>query len=103
MSRIERLEYFLSLNEKDVFSRYALALEFLNLEQYDNAIKHLEMCISFDNQYLAAYYQLAVIWIKVEQFSKAQHVIEQAKLLAEKLVDFKTLAELNLLSDEIES
>jgi tetratricopeptide (TPR) repeat protein len=56
--RILALKDFLLENKHDVFSRYALALEYRALHQRENALEELGRLITDDPRYIAAYQQM---------------------------------------------
>jgi tetratricopeptide (TPR) repeat protein len=60
--RLEALLQFLAQDPDDTFTRYAIALEYIASEEYDEAIKFLESVLTLDNNYLAAYQQLGHIY-----------------------------------------
>jgi len=55
MSKIEQLREFLKENPGDSFLRFALALEFIKIENFDDALKLFKLLVEEDPQYLATY------------------------------------------------
>ena len=58
MSRIDALKQFLEEDPKDSFSRYALAMEYVKLDRYDDAITEYRTVVREDPSYVATYFQL---------------------------------------------
>ena len=58
MSRIDALKQFLAEDPNDSFSRYALAMEYVKLGEYDDAIREYRTVAERDPDYVATYYQL---------------------------------------------
>jgi len=58
MTRIDALMQFLEEDPGDSFSRYALAMEYVKLDRYEDAIAEYRKVIRNEPEYLATYYQL---------------------------------------------
>ena len=99
--RIQYLEQLLQNDPNDSFLNYALALEYVKLNQVTDAIELLEALRRDDPGYSPTYYQLAVIYIEQNQPQKAKPIIEEGMMLT-KNNDAKTYNELRGLLDEIE-
>lgn len=97
-NRIQKLEYFLSLNPKDIFSNYALALELIKDKSFIQACDYLKKCIELNRQYISAYYQLALVYIQIEDFNSFELIKKEGISLAQSLNDSKTENEFNILS-----
>ena len=54
--RLELLKRYLLEDPSDCFLRYALALEFMSMNDFENAYEHLEKLLNDEPDYLAAYY-----------------------------------------------
>src|SRR5687768_16561599 len=65
MNRIEILKGFLEDSPDDSFSRYALALEYVKLGQYDDAVREFETVKTGDPGYVATYFQLGQLYQKL--------------------------------------
>lgn len=59
--RLEKLLEMLAQNEVDTFVNYALAMEYLGLNQKEKAEDFFRNCIDLDEKYTPAYYQLALL------------------------------------------
>ncbi len=56
-TRLELLKRYLEEDPSDSFLRYALALEFIKLNDNNHAYQQLEKLLNDDPDYLAGYYQ----------------------------------------------
>lgn len=99
--RIQYLEQLLQNDPNDSFLNYALALEYVKLNNISEAIALLEALRADDPGYTPTYYQLGVIYLEQNQPEKAKPVIEEGMKLT-KTNDAKTYNELRSLLDEIE-
>lgn len=75
--RIAQLKKFLESDPNDSFSRYALALEYLNANLLQEAQSEFETLLQSDPNYTATYYHLGKLYEK-------QGLPEKAKALYEK-------------------
>ena len=94
MSRIDTIKGFLDDDPKDSFSRYALALEYVKLDRWDDAIQEFETIISNDAEYVATYYQLAKAYEHQEQRDKAEATYRTGMAVAIGAKDMHTVSEL---------
>ena len=101
MSRIETLKGFLTQDPKDSFSRYALALEYAKLEQFEDARRELETVKSNDPEYVATYYQLGQLYQKMSLPHEAEKTLRTGILVAGKAGDSHTQSELAAALDAL--
>ena len=94
MNRIEILKGFLKDNSNDSFSRYALALEYVKLEQNDEALREFEIVSKNDPGYVATYYQLGQLYQKLGQKHEAEKTFRTGISVAAKAGDEHTRSEL---------
>jgi Tfp pilus assembly protein PilF len=94
MSRIDAIKGFLEDDPKDSFSRYALALEYVKLDRWDDAIQEFEIVISNDAEYVATYYQLAKAYEHQEQRDKAESTYRTGMEVGVHAKDMHTVGEL---------
>ena len=94
MNRIEILKGFLQENSRDSFSRYALALEYVKLEQTENAIREFETVKKNDPDYLATYFQLGQLYQKLGQIHEAEKTFRTGITVAAKAGEEHTRSEL---------
>jgi Tfp pilus assembly protein PilF len=72
MSRIDALKGFLADNPADSFSRYALALEYIKIDRFGNAVGEFESIVRNDPDYLATYYQLGKAYEHEDSTTEAE-------------------------------
>jgi len=105
VERIEKLKSFIAADPTDLFSRHALAMEWVKVGDFNSAIQQMEEIISLDDQYLGTYYHLGKTYEKVSFFEKAIAVYEKGIQMARHLSKQHELRELmgalNLLKDEL--
>jgi Tfp pilus assembly protein PilF len=94
MNRIEILKSFLKDNPDDSFSRYALALEYVKLEQNNEALQEFETVRKRDPDYVATYYQLGQLYQKLGLKHEAEKTFRTGITIAAKAGDEHTRSEL---------
>jgi Tfp pilus assembly protein PilF len=94
MNRIEILKGFLVESPSDSFSRYALALEYVKLEQHDDALREFETVKSNDPAYVATYFQLGQLYQKLGRSHEAEKTFRTGITVAAKAGDEHTRSEL---------
>ncbi len=102
MERIELLKGFLAEDPGDNFSLYALALEYVKLNNVTEAIQLLEKLLEKNPGYLAAYYQLGKLFEMQQQPDRASGVFEKGIEVARRQKNQKTLSELQSALDLLE-
>lgn len=93
-NRLEMILEMLGNNPDDEFLRYAAALEYIKLEETDEAIRYLKSLIKDSPDYLASYYQLGKLLEIKNKASQAIKVYQKGKAIAQKQRDVKALGEL---------
>lgn len=93
MNRISQLEQFLREDPHDPFNIYALALEYLKI---DNKKSYSLFQKLFEERpdYLPTYYPFAHLLSELQQFDKAELIFKQGIEKARDANDLKTLKEL---------
>ncbi len=94
-NRIKLLLEYLTDNPIDVFSNYALAIEYQALKEYNKAITQLENLKQIDLNYLATYYTLGKLYEQINTPTLAISNYKLGVVLAKQIKDNKTLRELN--------
>lgn len=94
MARIDMLKQFLKENANDSFSRYALALEYVKLNQVEDARQEFETVRDKDPDYLATYYQLGQLYIRLGLRHEAEKTFRTGITVAVKQKDAHTQSEL---------
>ena len=86
--RLDALFRLLKNDPKDAFTLYAVALEYISLKEYENAIKYLNEVIEQDEKYVAAYQQLGYVFSilnrKQEAVKTYRKGFEVANLIGDK-------------------
>ena len=106
MDRIAFLSEFIQSNPHDLFSKHALALEWIKQGDDDNALKLFQEIISIDPQYVGSYYHMAKLQERVQGSQAAMDTYQLGIKVAESIQDQHALRELKSalqqLTDEME-
>jgi tetratricopeptide (TPR) repeat protein len=100
MSRMDILLKLIETDPNDSFSRYALGLEYVSLNDYDEAQKEFNFILTNDPQYLPVYYQLGKVFELAGDTDKALKIYQQGLYVASSQNDLHTKSE---LQDAIDS
>ena len=92
--RIALLKKFLSEQPSDPFNKYALSLEYLGLDERDEASRLLDELLEEHPTYLPTYYQAAHFHWENEEFDRASEIFSKGIDLANAAGDNKAEAEL---------
>jgi len=101
VQRLEKLLQFLAENEADTFILYALAIEYIGLNQNDVAEKYLRQCLQMDSSYIPAYYQLGLLLQGQNKEEESVSILQQGLQLLNGSKDQKTINEFRSLIEEI--
>ncbi len=101
MNRIGVIQQMLADNPEDVFLHYALAMEFMSIQNNTAAIEQLEWIRHAQSDYLPLYYQLAHLYEAGGDNEKAIETYEAGIALADTLNDHKTRGELRSALEEL--
>ena len=93
-SRIEQLQEFLEEDGNDSFLKYALALEYVRIDEKDAAKDCFLQLVEEDENYLASYYQLGKLYESANDLENAVEIYKKGIKIAQKNEDKKTLLEL---------
>ena len=91
---IEKLESYLKIDPKDTFTRFALALEYIKLDNLDKACRLFEEIVADDPDYVGTYYHLGGLYYKLKRAEDAIHTYRQGMEIAKKSGDQHALSEL---------
>jgi tetratricopeptide (TPR) repeat protein len=94
-TRIEMLKRYLEEDPSDSFLRYALALEFIALNEAKLAISQLEKLLEDDPDYLPAYYMAGKTSESLGMISNAEIWYKKGMEVARSQKDQHTLSELS--------
>ncbi len=84
----------------DLFLQYALAMEYLGMQQLDKAQERLQQIITADEHYVAAYYQLGLLLQQTDE-AAAVKVFEKGMQEAQAKGERKTVNEFRSALDEL--
>lgn len=79
---------------KDLFSKFALALELLKRNDVDKARLLFESVLKQDSDYLGVYYHLGKLYQSLEKFDQAMQMFEDGVVVATKKGDQHSKSEL---------
>jgi tetratricopeptide (TPR) repeat protein len=77
MSRIETLLNFLKDDPKDIFTRYAIGLEYVKLKETQKAVTSFTQVIELDPTYAPAYHQLGLLYVTLRKKDEARDILRQ--------------------------
>ncbi|MFZ4621082.1 MAG: hypothetical protein ACOYNS_11020 [Bacteroidota bacterium] len=100
--RIEKLKEIIAGDPKDLFSRYALALEYNGINEPLTAIELLEELLKIDEKYLPAYHQLGQLLGKMNKTQEAKIIYRNGIDLAKQQNDEKSVKEMREELEELE-
>jgi len=92
--KIRDLAGFLKKNPEDSFTKFALALELLKLDEVSKARVLFESVLKQDPQYLGVYYHLGKLYERTGRPKDARAMYIQGIRVAEQQSHERTLAEL---------
>lgn len=101
MSRLEQLRKLAALTPDDPLTHYALGLEHIHLEQWEEAIAAFERTLTVDVSYAAAYYHKARAESKAGRRAAAGATLARGMEVATAQGDLKTAKEMRQLLDTI--
>ena len=93
MERIEQLKIFIAENSSDTFSRYALALEYVKIENFKEAESCFQFLIVNHPEYIGTYYQYGKLLQQMGKEEEAKTIFRKGMLLTQN-TDLKTYSEL---------
>jgi len=94
MSRIEQLQEFMKESPNDSFLIYALALEYVKINKFSEAIKLFEGLVENDIQYLATYLQYGNLLAETDDIAKAEEIYNKGIEIARLQNNSKTRQEI---------
>jgi len=96
MAILENLQAMLAAGEDNSLLRFGLGQACLNLQQYEQAIVHLEKCLEFDKDYSAAWKLLGKAHAATHNIPQALAAYEQGIRVAEQKGDMQTAREIQV-------
>ncbi|MGH2575209.1 MAG: tetratricopeptide repeat protein [Ignavibacteria bacterium] len=76
-TRLETLKEMLGSNPDDTFTRYAVGLEYVSNEMYDEAAGIFEELIAADPNYHPSYYRLGKVYELLGDIERAKKIYEK--------------------------
>ena len=105
INRLERLLEFLEAEPNDPFLKYALATEYLRLDNAGEALKFYLDLVKNHEDYVGTYYHLGKFYESKGEPEQALEIYEKGIAVAKKIKDQHALSELlgvyNALQDEL--
>lgn len=101
VSRLETLQRFLDEDPADPFNHYALALEFITLQRFEDAILKFEVAIGLDNQYVPAYHQLGLLLGQLDRRDEAVRRLQEGIRIASLVGDTHAGLEMQEAIDDL--
>ena len=102
MNRIERIKEMLVANPRDSFLQHALALEYIKMEEDEEARKLFENLLQNDEDYVGSYYHLGKLLERKDKMEDAKAVYERGMLKAKEAGDTHTYNELRMAYEDLD-
>lgn len=99
-TRLEKLLEFLKNEPNDEFLKYALATEYLRLNDTGNALEYYEDLVINHPDYVGTYYHLGKLYEALERKPDAISTYEKGMAVAQKKRDNHAFAELKAVYQE---
>ena len=100
-SRFDILKNFLDEDPKDPFNHYALALEYVTQQQFQEAIAKFEDVIAVDPNYVPAYHQLGLHYAQIHRRDDALESLEKGIQIAALVGNTHAQTEMQEAIDEL--
>lgn len=101
-SRLEALKDFLAAEPDDSFTRYALALEYIALDDFEEGERLLRETVERNPSYVAAYHQLGQLLFKLGRKAEAREAYTKGITAAQSIRDHHAASEMQMEMDEID-
>ncbi|MGB4845578.1 MAG: tetratricopeptide repeat protein [Ferruginibacter sp.] len=102
MSRIEKLLEFMKTSDKDSFLQHALALEYIKIDNDEEARKLFNEILLREPTYVGSYYHLGKLLERAGDFDKAVRVYKRGMEEAKAADDNHSYSELMMALEDIE-
>ena len=102
MSRIEKLLAYLEENQKDSFLQHALALEYIKVDEDEQAFKLFREILDREPTYVGSYYHLGKLLERQADYEAAMKVYRMGMVQAKKADDHHSHSELQNALEDIE-
>ncbi|UKJ05942.1 tetratricopeptide repeat protein [Solitalea lacus] len=94
ISRLEQLQRFLENEPNDSFLKYAIATEYLKLNNTDLALQYFTELVNTDENYVGTYYHLGKLYEKLLRKDDAEVTYKKGLIIARKAGNFHAASEL---------
>lgn len=101
-NRLDTLKAYLNEDPDSPFLLFAIAKEYENEDQLDQALAYYLQLQEKDPEYMGLFYHLAGLYEKINEQRLALAVYEKGIALAKKIGDFHALSELNNAKTNLE-
>ena len=101
ISRLEKLLEFLENEPDDAFLKYALATEYLRLNQTDKALAYYEDLVNTHPNYVGTYYHLGKLYEALQRKQDAINTYEAGMKVTREQRDNHALSELQAVYNEL--
>lgn len=101
-SRVEMLQQILSQNPEHSMTRYALAMEYSNAGQVDDALAEFKTLIERDPNFVNGYFMAAQMLQRAERIDEAKKLLDDGIAAAERTNNRHAVSEMQGLRDELE-
>ena len=102
MSRIEKLLAYLEENQKDSFLQHALALEYIKVDEDEQAYKLFREILDREPTYVGSYYHLGKLLERQADYEAAMKIYKMGMAQAKKADDHHSYSELQNALEDIE-
>lgn len=93
-NRLEQLKQFLVNEPNDSFLKYAIATEYIKLEQLDEALNYFNELVTTDENYVGTYYHLGKLYEKLNRKDDAESTYKKGLMIARKAGNMHAASEL---------
>jgi len=101
MNKIERIKEMLATNPGDSFLQHVLALEYIKIEEDEQATALFKNLLQQDENYVGSYYHLGKLLERNNKMEDAKEVYEQGMLKAKEAGDMHTYNELKTAFEDL--
>ena len=101
VNRLEKLMEFIANDPEDPFLKYALATEYLRLNQTDKALYYYEELVKNHADYTGTYYHLGKLYEALGRRQDAINIYETGMKITRQKNDNHAFSELRAVYDEL--
>lgn len=101
--RLEKLSQFLNDNPKDSFVRFAMALEYIKLQDDATALTYFNLIMTDEPSYVGLYYHFGKLLERQEKYFEARDMYNAGQKVCEQANDQHALSELKGALDLLEN